>query len=726
MRYPVVAAVVRALSVCAVLTLAVPRAALAHDQGYGFVLADNPSASSYTPSATHSYNDSGTPPRITRSGTGLYTVVFPGLSGLNATSGNVQVNAVGTSSNYCKAAGWSGDSVSVACFTNGGSPADTQFSLLFLFPDYHADSRFGFAVADQSASASYTPDAARSYNGGGGAITATRSGTGLYTMTWTGMSAIGTNSGHVQVTAYGPGNARCHTGGWGAEFVNVRCFDATGAAVDSQYSILYWRSSTADRGLAYAWAHDVSTASYTAHGSYSYNAAAGAITATRSATGVYAMTWTSMSAIGINAGNVQVTAYSGNGHCKVASWAAESAEVRCFDAAGAPADAQYDVMLVKPPRKPWAQDYAFALADQPATASYTPPASHNQLGGPVTITRLGTGSYQVQFTSFATYTHGGNVQVTAFGSWNGVLGLYCKVSAATLDTVSVNCFNVTGVATDSYFTVLFLKNASLPTALAYAWANDPGSASYTPVATHSYNPAGGAITATRTGVGVYTMTWSGFGALGAQVGLGFGGHPNVTAHGSGSARCAITGWSGDSVGVRCFTASGASADSAYMVMFARPDLKDDGLAYAWASSPTSSSYTPHPTYYFNSGSGPGPAQRFGVGTYRMNFPAYFLRGFGEGHVQVNSYPTSPTEVRCQVAGWDLNYVDVRCHNPVNGNPVDALYNVMFIKPVSMPEPGRAVALALGAALLALLRARGSRSAASRGRMLPSRRASRAP
>jgi hypothetical protein len=357
-----------------------------------------------------------------------------------------------------------------------------------------------------------------------------------------------------------------------------------------------------------------------------------------------------------------------------------------------------------PPKTVGFQEYAFAWANQPATASYTPDAtySYNYVGGPIQITRLGTGAYSVAFTDFAALGVGGNVQVTAYGSFLGTSN-YCKVVSWSLDTVRVNCFDTAGAAVDSYFTVLYVKTPSLPTALAYAWANNATSASYTPSATFSYNPTGGAVTAARSGVGAYTMTWSGFGALGAA-----GGHPHVTAYDSSNKRCQIAAWLNDTVTVRCFDSAGNPADSLYSVLFLRPDRTVDGLAFAFASSPGAASYTPTSFTSFNSGDGAVVATRSGTGSYQMSFGGFAGTGINGGDVQVVGF--GGVDARCNVSSWDSEAISVRCHNAA-GAPIDVGYNVLYLKPVAAPEPGRFAMIASGVALLGLLGSR--RSARSR-------------
>ena len=102
-------------------------------------------------------------------------------------------------------------------------------------------------------------------------------------------------------------------------------------------------------------------------------------------------------------------------------------------------------------------------------------------------------------------------------------------------------------------TVFFLKSPGGTTSTSYARANLPTVASYTPNPTYSFNPSGGAITATRMSPGVYVMEWTGAGAFGID-----GGHPQVTAYGGTNQYCHVIG-SGPLnvfVSVRCFDSAG--------------------------------------------------------------------------------------------------------------------------------------------------------------------------
>ncbi|MEO6809050.1 MAG: M6 family metalloprotease domain-containing protein [Isosphaeraceae bacterium] len=109
-------------------------------------------------------------------------------------------------------------------------------------PPSTTSGRLGFAWADQPAAASYTPSVTYAYNSAGGAITVTRTGTGVYSMKFAGLGGGGKAGGHVQVTAYGSAGETANVANWlsvGADFVvNVRCFNSAGKPVDARYNVM--------------------------------------------------------------------------------------------------------------------------------------------------------------------------------------------------------------------------------------------------------------------------------------------------------------------------------------------------------------------------------------------------------------------------------------------------------------------------------------------------------
>ena len=102
--------------------------------------------------------------------------------------------------------------------------------------------------------------------------------------------------------------------------------------------------------------------------------------------------------------------------------------------------------------------------------------------------------------------------------------------------------------------------------LAFAYANQPTIASYSPAAAGSWNPAG-TSKVVRNGVGQYLVTFNG---LGAELPSTAGGHVQVNAVGTGGAHCQIAAWGGTpnmAVRVGCFTPGGARVDSKFTVCF---------------------------------------------------------------------------------------------------------------------------------------------------------------
>lgn len=152
---------------------------------------------------------------------------------------------------------------------------------------------------------------------------------------------------------------------------------------------------------------------------------------------------------------------------------------------------------------------------------------------------------------------GGYVQVNAVGTGK----VHCKVGwwGAGVDVfVDVRCYTPAGAPADATFTVLF----ALPAAhLAYAWADQPSSAYYSPSAAYSSSPVGGVITITNYGLGVYSIAWTGVAWEIRDLG-----NAQVTAYGEGAEQCKVTGSSQETVGVMCFAPNGARVNTYFTVL----------------------------------------------------------------------------------------------------------------------------------------------------------------
>lgn len=342
--------------------------------GAGYVWANDPTAGSYTPSA--SYNFNSTDPShavntISRSvdATGpLYTIRFPdlGLSG-----GTVQVTAYGSGSEACQVQSWaplSGDQlVLVRCFDDAGNAVNSRFTAAYTNVESPADGELAYVWNSNATSTlytPYTPNLTYQASSGGSNITITRSGTGLYSAHMPGIGNPDTT--HVQVTPYGSTPARCTTPGWGYNFAGnaqdatVHCFSMDGDPMDSRFTLTL-AAETNILGLANCCNPDGNSSAYAlvftpeVNGEFDLwepkefasNPFATGV-GNRIGIGRYSVSW--YPHISHGPGNVQVTAYSGPAvNCKVVSWGNTSGiNVNCYDTDGDAADAWFTLAFTGP------------------------------------------------------------------------------------------------------------------------------------------------------------------------------------------------------------------------------------------------------------------------------------------------------------------------------------------------------------------------------------------
>ena len=312
--------------------------------------------------------------------------------------------------------------------------------------------------------------------------------------------------------------------------------------------------------------------------SYSSRASSSTNTICRTGTGAYTVHFAGLASKG---GNAQVSAYgSGPVSCKASSWSSSKTEelvkVNCYSFAGSAQDSNFTASFAKGGGA--ANDIAFLLADQPTnTSSYTPSSTfqYNNHGGRSTVKRNSTGTYAVTIPDSSGAPVAGGVKVTAVGSGSG----WCKVvswspnSGGTAQQVNVACFSSAGSASDQKFSLVFVNNMNLIgdnlTADAYAWADQPTAASYTPSTTYQHDQtisSSGTITINRPNVGTYDVH------LPFQDQGWDGGHVQVTAYGSGTERCQVNSWFSDGSGGRtaeilCFTNAGSPVDTLFAVQY---------------------------------------------------------------------------------------------------------------------------------------------------------------
>ena len=336
--------------------------------------------------------------------------------------------------------------------------------------------------------------------------------------------------------------------------------------------------------VAYIWADDATAASYAPDAAYAFNPA-GSVTATRSGVGTYAVIFDGFGASGSDegggAGHLQVTAYNTTATCTAAGWSGDVARVRCFGPSGAPADARFTALWIRPGGNPGRVGFAWANAPT-ETSSYLPSAGYaynaagrTDVGGAPSDVRIGrflTGRYRVDFETMGRWFgivapgSAGAALVSPYGAEprDCQLSLFGPTSADMRATV--DCTDAAGARADARFTVMTLMPEANLGVLAYTRTIDASAASSTPPAAYSLNPSGSATTVTRSGVGTYLVT---FGGLRAVLPAGTSGNAQVTPYGSTAARCAVLSWGGSTdvgVIVQCRAPDGALADSRFQVV----------------------------------------------------------------------------------------------------------------------------------------------------------------
>ncbi len=317
----------------------------------------------YVPEAI--YNASSGSAQVDHLGSGEFDVTLFGLGPL-ADGGIVLVSPSANTLHSCSVDSWGSDGgnfvAGVRCFEyRFGTPAPTQFNLLFLNATSPNIPGLAYAWAFDSSSSSYDASGANAYNAGGGAIIAGRTGVGEYSMSFGGITA--TSRGHVQVSTYGTLGALCRVAGWTGDTISVNCHDVNGDPVDSQYTVLYLETDSPVEGLGYAWADQPTMSTYAPNPVYAYNGAGGGIEVMRLTSGANPIGYSiEFESLGSNcctlAGHVQVSTYGADPNlCVVASgwtsWLRDfTAPLHCFSPGGQTADSEYGVLVVFPDRTP--------------------------------------------------------------------------------------------------------------------------------------------------------------------------------------------------------------------------------------------------------------------------------------------------------------------------------------------------------------------------------------
>jgi hypothetical protein len=312
----------------------------------------------------------------------------------------------------------------------------------------------------------------------------------------------------------------------------------------------------------------------------------------------------------------------------------------------------------------------YVWASQPTNPGYVAATGyeHNSAGGIVSITRSGTGIYQVRFAAMAGV--GGVAHASAYGS-SSICTVASWVQSGSDELVNVRCFTAAGAPADSRF-IAHVTNRTDGFARGYLWSNDPTPpvGGYVPSVQYAFDSTGQQIMVFPDGVGGYAVELH---AFGQDVGGAWtSGVLRVTAYGTAAVTCQALDPAlfvdPEVLRVHCFDAAGNPVNSRFALSYTRGVVPD---------SATVSNYTVVPTIVGSSGPAPSVVAVDPDGDYEVTFPGAAVAG---GHAFATIMGTPP--MYCNIQYWIASLGDerlrVRCYQPGGGglNP-GMLVNVGF-------------------------------------------------
>jgi hypothetical protein len=228
--------------------------------------------------------------------------------------------------------------------------------------------------------------------------------------------------------------------------------------------------------------------------------------------------------------------------------------------------------------------------------------------------------------------------------------------------------------------LLFCADAALADqGIVYALISDGDAATVS--APYSLNPGVGAVTAARTGIGTYTVTFPSA-TVGPSGGLSTGWTVQASAYGSNTNYCKMQSWGGAQAFVACYNAAGSPANSPFTVLGVSI-ANDKDIYFALANQPTTASYSPDPNYVYNPG-GAVTIRRENVGVYLVSFQGQSLSTQTiNGTVQVNAFGSDNVFCFASAVNATNEPILVSCANPA-GNPVDSLFVIDIVSATVAP------------------------------------------
>jgi hypothetical protein len=340
----------------------------------------------------------------------------------------------------------------------------------------------------------------------------------------------------------------------------------------------------------------------------------------------------------------------------------------------------------------WANDASAAIG-----VPYVPATTYqsNSTGAQNTVTRTGTGTYQVRFPNLGP---SGTVLVTAYAGFGSTATNRCKVlnwGAIGADTVvSAQCHTAAGVPVDSMFTMTYTFPGSGMTRGGYVWndqATGPIGRWVTPSRTYQRNSTGRTITVQRVATGQYKVRMPGHGHP-LKLDLG---HMLVVAYGSAGHPAAWCDMQGDlsttSDGiylVACWTPDATPVNTNFVMTYVKNGniLFAPGLGFANAAVACTEAGGRMPCQTSGSPDDSNPAanstvSRVGPGEYAIHVPV----DVNGGTVQVTGWfggvsPGDEHRGRCHVHFWNsADGIRVKCVDQALGVPDPTSFQVSFVR-----------------------------------------------
>ena len=325
---------------------------------FGYAVITDPTAASFKPAASTSFNSSGLSIDVTHTGTGTHSVTFQGLAPPSGRAETAIVNAIGSTGSSCAVSSWasSGSSfvVNTQCVNASARREDTPFTVILLADDA-IGGRTAFARASNpTATTAYSPPAGTGFNPSGKGITIARTGTGRYDVTFSGDGRVSGSAPETILVSPFAADVLCQVVQWSTTtaVVSVACTDALGTPKNAQFTVALIERGRAGARTAYT---SISCAANgcTVPSTYTFNTG-GAVSVSRTSAGVYRVTFAGAARNSGESDAVLVAPVSNlGGLCKAVTWANAlngrdmEVTVQCFGLGLTASDLNFDILLIE-------------------------------------------------------------------------------------------------------------------------------------------------------------------------------------------------------------------------------------------------------------------------------------------------------------------------------------------------------------------------------------------